>query len=78
VERAARRERDADHEYEQAVGRAARLGVAQRNIAAAGQAARGTIRVIPARSQIAVGGREAATTSGPIAEAGAEQQRALG
>ena len=43
VERAARRKRDAEQEYAQAVRRAARLGLAHRDIATAGQMARGTI-----------------------------------
>jgi DNA-binding NarL/FixJ family response regulator len=50
VERAARRKREADSEYEQAVVRAARLGLAHREIATAGGVAHGTVRAIIART----------------------------
>jgi hypothetical protein len=50
VERAARRKREAEHEYEQAVVRAVRLGLAHRDVAAGAQVAHGTVRVIVART----------------------------
>ena len=46
VERAGRRKREAEHEYEQAVVRAAGLGLAHRDVAAAAQVAHGTVRAI--------------------------------
>jgi DNA-binding NarL/FixJ family response regulator len=49
VERTVRRGREAQTEYERTVARAARLGLAQREIAAAAQIAHGTIRAILAR-----------------------------
>jgi hypothetical protein len=51
VERAARRKHEADSEYEQAVVRAARLGLTHRDVAAAAQVAHGTVRAILARSE---------------------------
>ncbi len=51
VERAARRSREATAEYERAIARAARLGLAHREIAAAAQIAHGTIRAILARTE---------------------------
>lgn len=50
VERAAGRRRAAEHEYEQAVGRACRVGLAHRDVAAAAQVAHGTVRAIVART----------------------------
>ena len=55
VERAARRRREIEHEYEQAVQRAARLGLAHSDIATAAQTARGTIRTIVSRTNGANG-----------------------
>jgi SpoU rRNA methylase family enzyme len=49
VERAARRKREADGEYEHAIARGARLGLPHRDIAAAAQVAHGTVRAIVAR-----------------------------
>ena len=63
VERAARRKRDAEHEYEQAIVRAGRLGVAHRDVAAAAQVAHGTVRAIIARTDTASGQHAASTTS---------------
>ncbi|MGO9900991.1 MAG: hypothetical protein ACLP0J_15160 [Solirubrobacteraceae bacterium] len=51
VELAARRKHEADDEYEQAVVHAARLGLAQRDVAAAAGVAHGTVRAILARSE---------------------------
>jgi len=50
VERAARRRREADAEYEQAITRAARFGLAHREIAAAADVAHATVRSIIARA----------------------------
>ena len=50
VERAAGRRREAEHEYEQAVVRACRVGLAHRDVAAAAQVAHGTVRAIVART----------------------------
>ncbi|MGA8339777.1 MAG: hypothetical protein WB761_33885 [Solirubrobacteraceae bacterium] len=71
VERAARRKREAEHEYEQVVVRAARLGLAHRDVAAAAQVAHGTVRAITARTHT-VSGRPAASTSAAV---GAESEQ---
>ena len=57
VQRAARRRREAEHDLHKAIDRAARLGLAQRDIAAAAQIAHGTVRAILVR----VNGEPAAT-----------------
>ncbi len=74
VERAARRKREAEHEYEQAVVRAGRLGLAHRDVAAAAQVAHGTVRSIIVRMQTASGQHPASTTITVRAQPG--QQRA--
>lgn len=63
VERAARRKRDAEHEYEQAIVCAGRLGVTHRDVAAAAQVAHGTVRAIIARTDTACSQHAASTTS---------------
>jgi hypothetical protein len=68
VERAARRKRGADSEYEQAVVRAGRLGLAQRDVAVAAGVAHGTVRAILARTATAAAQRAAATTTAAIPE----------
>ena len=50
VERAARRRREAEHDLHQAIARATRLGLAQRNIATAAQIAHATVRAILTRA----------------------------
>ena len=50
VQRAAARKREAEGEYEQAVVRACRVGLAQREVAAAAEIAHGTVRAIVART----------------------------
>jgi hypothetical protein len=50
VERAARRRREAEHDLHQAIARATRLGLAQRDIATAAQIAHGTVRAILTRA----------------------------
>jgi DNA-binding NarL/FixJ family response regulator len=54
VERAAKRKRDAEREYEDAVLRAAVLGLAHREIATAASVAHGTVRAIVARTETPV------------------------
>lgn len=49
VTRAAKRQRDADSEYQQAISRAGRLGLSHREIAAAASVSHGTIRAILTR-----------------------------
>jgi hypothetical protein len=62
VTRAAKRKREADGEYEQSVGRAGRLGLSHREIAAAAQVAHGTVRAILTRtSTMTAEGRSAET-----------------
>ena len=67
VTRAAKRKRDADSEYEQAVARAARLGLSHREIASAAEVSHGTVRAILARTGAAVNG--SAHIGAPAAEA---------
>jgi len=50
VTRVAKRKREADNEYEQAIGRAGRLGLSHREIAAAAEVSHGTIRAMLARA----------------------------
>jgi hypothetical protein len=50
VERAARRRREAEHDLHQAIARATRLGLAQRDIATAAQIAHATVRAILTRA----------------------------
>jgi hypothetical protein len=70
VERAARRKREAEHEYEQAVVRAVRLGLAHRDVAAAAQVAHGTVRAIVARTLTVSVQPAASTTTAVGAESG--------
>ena len=49
VERAARRKREADADYEQTIDRAARLGLSHRDIATAAAVSHGTVRAVLAR-----------------------------
>lgn len=53
VERAAKRRREAEREYEDAVIRAAGLGLPHRDIATAAEVAHGTVRAIIARTETA-------------------------
>lgn len=55
MERAARRKREAEGEYEQAVSRAGRLGLAHRDVAAAAGVAHGTVRAILAPEPCGIG-----------------------
>ena len=50
IERAARRRREAEHDLHQAIARAARLGLAHRDIATSAHVAHGTIRAILTRA----------------------------
>jgi hypothetical protein len=70
VERAGRRKREAEHEYEQAVVCAARLGLAHRDVAAAAQVAHGTVRAIVARTQTVSVQPAVSTTTSVGAESG--------
>jgi hypothetical protein len=58
VTRAARRKREAEGEYEQAVKRAGRLGLPHREIAGAGEVSHGTVRAILARVAPSANGSE--------------------
>jgi hypothetical protein len=71
VGRGAGRRREAEREYEQAVVRAYRVGLAHRDVAAAAQVAHGTVRAIVARTNT-VSAQHAASASSAGA-AGAEQ-----
>ena len=68
VERAARRRRDAEHDLHQAVARTARLGLPQREIAAAARVAPGTIRAIVARTDDDGGMLQSQDNGTPISE----------
>ena len=56
--RAAKRKREADHDYEQAITRAGRLGLPHREIAAAAEVSHGTIRAILTRATTSLNGNE--------------------
>jgi hypothetical protein len=76
VERAGRRKREAELEYEEAIVRAGRVGLVHRDVAAAAQVAHGTVRAIIARTQAAFGERAPSATS--AIEDEAEEQPADG
>jgi hypothetical protein len=78
VERAAQRKREAERTYEQAVGRAARLGLVQRDIAAAARVAHSTIRAILTRPQPTVMDHAASTVSEAINDRDPEQHPSVG
>lgn len=59
VARAAKRKREADTEYEQAITRAGRLGLSHREIAAAAQVSHGTVRAMLARATSGANNRRA-------------------
>jgi DNA-directed RNA polymerase specialized sigma24 family protein len=56
--RAAKRKREADREYEQAIARAGRLGLSHREIAAAAEVSHGTVRAILTRATASLNGNE--------------------
>ena len=78
MERAARRKREAEHEYEEAIVRAGRVGLAHRDVAAAAQVAHGTVRAIIARTHAACGQHAASTTSATGVESGRQPPGAAG
>ena len=78
VERAARRKREVLHEYEQAIVRAGRLGLAHRDVAAAAQVAHGTVRAIIARTHAASGQYATSTASAAGVESGQQPADAAG
>jgi hypothetical protein len=63
VERAAGRRREAEREYERAVVRACRVGLAHRDVAAAAQVTHGTVRAILARTNTARAQHAASTSN---------------
>lgn len=63
VTRAAKRKREADHDHDQTIARAGRLGLSHREIAGAADVSHGTIRAILAR------GAASANGSGPVSAA---------
>ena len=78
VERAARRRREAEREYEQAIVRAGRLGLAHRDVAAAAQVTHGTVRAIIARAHAIAGQHAASTTTAAGGESGQQPADASG
>jgi hypothetical protein len=66
VERSARRRREAERDYEQAITRAVTLGLAHREIATAAQTTHGTIRAVVSRASDP--GGQGSTTSVDLAE----------
>jgi DNA-binding NarL/FixJ family response regulator len=58
VTRAAKRKREADSEYEQAIARAGRIGLSHREIATAAEVSHGTVRAILARSSTSLNGND--------------------
>jgi DNA-binding NarL/FixJ family response regulator len=69
VTRAAKKKRDADTEYEQAITRAGRLGLSYREIANAAEVSRGTIRAILTRTTTTTHNGHAAEQQPPDSEA---------
>ena len=59
VTRAAKRKREADTEYEQAITRAGRLGLSHREIPAAAQVSHGSVRAMVARATSGANNRRA-------------------
>jgi DNA-binding NarL/FixJ family response regulator len=74
VARTAKRRREADSEYEQAIGRAGRIGLSHREIAAAAEVSHGTIRAILARAGASLNGNapQAAEPAPGAADSGAQ------
>ena len=70
VTRAAKRKREADSEYEQAITRAGRLGLSHREIAAAAQVSHGTIRAILTRGTTITDNGQRAEEQAPDSELG--------
>lgn len=70
VERSARRRREAEHDLHQAIVRAGRLGLPQRDIASAAQLAHGTIRAALTRSNDETPLVQPAHDSTPMGETG--------
>jgi DNA-directed RNA polymerase specialized sigma24 family protein len=70
VTRAAKRKREADSEYEQAITRAGRLALSQREIAAAAQVSHGTIRAILTRGTTIPDNGQRAEEQAPDSELG--------
>src|ERR1035438_575984 len=58
VTRAAKRKREDDSEYEQAIARAGRIGLSHREIATAAEVLHGTVRAILARSSASLNGND--------------------
>ena len=67
VTRAAKRKREADSEYEQAIARAGRIGLSHREIATAAEVSHGTVRAILARSSASLNGNDQQTTAAAAA-----------
>ena len=68
VTRAAKRKGEADSEYEQAIGRAGRLGLSHREIAAAAQVSHGTVRAILTRGSTITDNGQPAEAQPPDSE----------
>ena len=76
VERAARRKREAESEYEQAVVRAGRLGLAHQDVASAARVAHGTVRAILARTETVSARQAGPAASEAILEPAPDQHSA--
>ena len=72
VERAAKRKREADIDYSQAIDRAARLGLSHREIATAAQVTHGTVRAILIRSDATAAAAQLSATEHSEVEVGDE------
>jgi DNA-directed RNA polymerase specialized sigma24 family protein len=74
VTRAAKRKREADSEYEQAIAHAGRIGLSHREIATAAEVPHGTVRAILARAAASLNGNAPqAAEPAPVAADGAAQ-----
>ena len=70
VTRTAKRKREADREYEQAIGRAGGLGLSHREIATAAEISHGTIRAILTRGTTITTNRRLVEEEAPPSEPG--------
>ena len=64
VERVAKRRGEIEHEWEDAIRRAARVGLPHRDIASAAKVAHGTVRAIVARTDTVVSDRASGSVAG--------------
>src|ERR1035438_10828213 len=67
VTRAAKRKREADSEYEQAIARAGRIGLSHREISTAAEVSHGTVRATLARCSASLNGNDQQIVTAAVA-----------